>query len=119
VGLLATLNGKGNLEEILTLAYKTVGLDPQLALTRHEKNSTSEKNAFSQFGQSIEQAIKDISVLKPLEDGFRFALPSIDVLAKSPMIRDQIRIYKEIDVLLEEIEKAREEGYSCEVEIGN
>ncbi|KAM0367165.1 hypothetical protein ACHAPK_007686 [Fusarium culmorum] len=95
-------NGQGNLEEVLRLAYRAVGLDPQLALTRHENKWTSQNNAFSQFGQSIEQAIKDISVLKPLQDGFRFALPSIDVLIKSALIQDQVRIYKEIEALLDE-----------------
>lgn len=89
-------DGKVDLEEVLRIAYRAVNLDQQLASIRREKNWT----AFSQFGQSIEQAIKDITALRPLEDGLRFALPSIDMLGKSTLIQDQIRIYKEIETLL-------------------
>ncbi|KAG8667679.1 hypothetical protein FPOAC2_12862 [Fusarium poae] len=95
-------NGKGNLEEVLRLAYKAAGLDPRLGLARHERNWASQISAFSQFGQSIERAVKDLIVLKPLEDGYRFALPAIVALANSPLVQDQIRIYKEIEALLKE-----------------
>ncbi|QPC72292.1 hypothetical protein HYE68_003044 [Fusarium pseudograminearum] len=94
--------GKGSLKDVLRIVYRAVGLDPQLALIRHEKNWTSQKSVFSQFGQSVEQAIKDITALKPLEDGLRYALPYVEILGKSTLIQDQIRIYKEIKALLDE-----------------
>ncbi|EKJ76373.1 hypothetical protein FPSE_03456 [Fusarium pseudograminearum CS3096] len=95
-------DGIGSLEDVLRLAYGAAGLDPQSALIRHEKNWASQKTVFYQFGPSVEQAIKDITVLKPLEDGFRFALPSIGILMRSALIQDQIRIYKDIKALLDE-----------------
>ncbi|OBS19901.1 hypothetical protein FPOA_11626 [Fusarium poae] len=97
-------NCKGNLEDVLSLAYKAVGLDPQLALARQEKNRASQIFAFSQFGQSIEWAVKDIAILRTVEDGYRLALSATVALANSPLVQDQIKIYKEIDELLKKKE---------------
>ncbi|KAL6923098.1 hypothetical protein FSST1_000372 [Fusarium sambucinum] len=95
-------NYEGDLEAVLRLAYKAVGLDPQLTLTRQKKKWASQFSGFSQFGQAIERAVEDFIALGPLKDGYRYALPSIVIFANSSLVQDQIRIYKEIDALLKE-----------------
>ncbi|KAK6706416.1 hypothetical protein SNK05_010290 [Fusarium graminearum] len=99
--------GKGSLEDVLRIVHRAVGLNPQLALIRHEKNWTSQKTVFSQFGQSVEQAMEDIGVLRPVKNGLRYALPYIEILEKSSLIQDQIKIYNKIEQLLkDDTEKA-------------
>ncbi|CEI41480.1 hypothetical protein FVEN_g3639 [Fusarium venenatum] len=95
-------NKKGDLKQVLRLVYKAVGLEPRLALVRHETNWASQLSAFSQFGHSIERAVKDLVAVKHVQDGYTYALLSIITLANSPLVQDQIRIYEEIDALLKE-----------------
>ncbi|XEU95064.1 hypothetical protein FSHL1_000348 [Fusarium sambucinum] len=95
-------NYEGDLESILRLAYKAVGLDPQLTLTRQKRKWASQFSGFHQFGQPIERAVEDFIALGPLKDGYRYALPSIVTLANSPLVQDQINLYNEINALFED-----------------
>jgi hypothetical protein len=95
-------DGKGNLEKVIRLAFRAAGVQPELALVICEKKLTWQKNAFSQFGKSLGQTIDDLYALRPLENGFRIAIPHLKTLSEAPMIQDQIRIFKEIDALLKE-----------------
>lgn len=92
----------GNLDDALKLFLRVVGIESQVALTESPRDGASQRQIFTQFGQSIEEAIEGIWELRSsnLKNSFKHALPYLKTLAKSPMVQEQVKVLKEIDDLL-------------------